>query len=498
MIPQLRPKQQDAVEAIRIAIRDGHRSLLLCAPARSGKTTIFSYITDATIKKEMKRPAKKGELSGVLIVAARRKLIKQASNRLRDYGINHGIIMANDSRHRPHLKVQVASLCTLRNRPEWMNKFKLIIIDEAHACASNTYKWLIDNNPNAYILGFTATPFRADGKPLGKIFGKLIKISTVEEQIDQGYLVPYRVFAPYIPDVSGIDKTMGDYDKDQAAALMDKPKLVGDILDQWLKHARNRKTIIYAQNVKHSHNIVAKFKSAGIKCEHIDAKTHKKQLEKIEHDFEFGDLQVVSNVGMWHEGVDFPGTSCVIAARLTRSRVFYIQAAMRGMGAYDDSTIYHKLYGKKHDMILLDHAGWTLPPTGFGSLYDQEIDELSREDLSKKKSKSENEEIIRIIRCPDCFIAHRPSATCPECGHVYEVKQIKLEIEDGELKELNMEEFRKKQRLEVKKAKTLEELKKIETERGYKKGWAENQLKFKYIAREKYIKKYNYDRFGIL
>ena len=212
MIPKLRPYQDIAVAEIRTAFREKMKNILLTAPARSGKTTVFCYITESAIKQELKRPPKDGDLSGVLIVAGRRELIKQASNRLKGFSIEHGIIMSGDARSRPHLKVQVASIQTLRNRPEWMNRFKLIIVDEAHACGSDSYKWLVQNNPNAYFLGFTATPFRTDGKPLGKIFGKLIKISSVNELIDLGFLVPYRAFCPFVPDVSDIKSSKGDYD----------------------------------------------------------------------------------------------------------------------------------------------------------------------------------------------------------------------------------------------------------------------------------------------
>lgn len=500
-IPELRANQKLAVERIRDGWKRKVRNLLLAAPARSGKTTIFSYIAKcaydhslATIEKYKAAGQSYEEPYHVLIVASRRELIQQASSRIAKYGIKHGIVMAGDSRSRPNMIVQVASMQTLRRRPEWMGKFKLIIIDECHASSSASYMWLIENNPKAYLLGFTATPFRTDNKPLGKIYGELIKISTVIEQISLGYLVPYRVFCPFIPDTTGLKANKdGDFDSAQAGAIMDKPELVGNIVQEWMKRCSSRQTICYASNVQHSKNIVAQFQAAGIRAAHIDATTPKAIRKRIRDDIENGNLQLVSNVGIWTEGVDIPCVSAIIFARLTESRVLYIQAGMRGMGAYDESYEFIHKYGLKSDMILLDHAGVTHK---FGSLYDQEVDELSR-DNPIKGIKDQTLDDLKMRQCPKCDCCHPTASLCPECGYIYAPAERELKQVEGELQELDLEKFRKDKANQVKKAKTIEALKVIEGERGYKSGWAERQLEFRKKAKDKAIAAYQYNRWGV-
>lgn len=492
MIPQLRPYQVQAKQAIRKGWVERVKSMLLVAPARSGKTTIFCDITHSAITHESLNPPPPGKLRGVLIIAARQKLIHQASDRLKSFGIKHGVIMGNDARSRPHLPVQVASIQTLRNRPEWLNRFRLIIIDEAHACASDSYLWLVANNPNAYILGFTATPFRADGKPLGKIFGRLIKIASVTELVELGYLVPYRVYGAPKLDTSSASKSRKEYTDEEQEEILNKPHLVGDVISHWVRIASNRQTIVYAATVKHSKNLMEEFRRNGITCEHIDAYTSKDERKRIEKGIEFGGIQVVCNVGLWTEGVDIPSVSCIVAAALTKSIVKYIQAGSRGMGAYDKDSKHAAIFGMKKDMILIDHAGWTM---SFGSLYDQEIDELSTEEQVKKKKK-DLEDNVQIVQCPNCFRIHEPSPMCPDCGHVYVSRERKTNVIEGELIEIDLKQLAIKKKEEVKKAKTYDDLLRIEQERGYKAGWAERQLSYKKEARENYLKKHLYERYG--
>ena len=50
--------------------------------------------------------------------------------------------------------------------------FDMIVIDESHHAAADTYLKVIDaveDNPDAEIVGFTATPNRGDGK-VAKVF----------------------------------------------------------------------------------------------------------------------------------------------------------------------------------------------------------------------------------------------------------------------------------------------------------------------------------------
>ena len=81
---QLRPYQAQAIADLRDAYRSGSRSPLLCLPTGGGKTVIFTAIAQATAAKGI----------NVLILVHRRELLRQASAKLRDVGLQHGTIAA--------------------------------------------------------------------------------------------------------------------------------------------------------------------------------------------------------------------------------------------------------------------------------------------------------------------------------------------------------------------------------------------------------------------
>ena len=190
----------------------------------------------------------------VLVLAHRREIITQTSKKLSDVGIAHGIIMAGTP-SRPLENVQVAAIQTLHRRAigaEIMDlpPADLLVIDEAHHCPAETYRKIIDQYPNAILLGLSATPARGDGRGLGGIFETIIECPQVAELITQGFLVKTRVYAPVDPDLTGVRTQAGDYVETQLADRMDRPKLVGDICTHWHKYGERRKTVAFAVSVR--------------------------------------------------------------------------------------------------------------------------------------------------------------------------------------------------------------------------------------------------------
>ena len=78
----------------------------------------------------------------------------------------------------------------LRDRP----KFDMIVVDESHHAAADTYLKVInavkEDNPDAEIVGFTATPNRGDGKGLRNVFNNCSHQIEITTLIREGFLVP--------------------------------------------------------------------------------------------------------------------------------------------------------------------------------------------------------------------------------------------------------------------------------------------------------------------
>lgn len=295
------------------AWRGGARSVLAISPTGSGKTTLFGELTRA-LDAGGKR---------VLILAHRRELIDQACNRLREFGVTYGVIMAGVE-PTPYRRVQVASIQTLVRRSK-LPDAELVIIDEAHLSTAETYRRILDGYPRARILGPTATPWRLSGKPLAGAYDASVIVATPRELREQGHLCDYVGFSYKHPDLSEVKTTGGDYNERESAAAMSSGVIVDNIVEQWQAHASGLSTIVFAVTVEHSKTLTERFRAAGAVAEHLDGETPLEQRRAILRRVAQGQTQVLCNVGVAVEGLDIPRLKCCVLARPTKSLARAIQ-----------------------------------------------------------------------------------------------------------------------------------------------------------------------------
>jgi len=462
----LRPYQNGAIENLKTAIAGGHKNVLLQAATGAGKTIIAcDMIRRATSKNKT-----------VLFVAHRKEIILQTSLKLDAFGIDHGVIMSSHKRKNDHA-VQIASIQTLSRRTK--PKADLIIIDECHLSISASYRQLVNDYPDAVIIGLTATPIRLDGKGLGEIYQQIVSVIPIADLIEEGHLVKPRVFAPFVPDMKGIRTVKGDYDATQTAKLMDRKEITKDIVKHWKTAAHEKKTIVFASSVQHSKNIVAEFQHAGISAKHLDATTPANQRDATLQAWRNNEFTVLSNCGLFIEGLDVPDASCCVLARPTKSLTIYLQAVGRVMRPAEGKT----------DCVILDCAGLTYEH-GF-------IDESREWTLEGKKKREKSDQPPAVHVCPECFAAYSKAEhpdECPECGLETSVKTRKVKPVTVEMVELTpslMAQMKAKRikRLEMGKCKTLDDFKELGRLRGYKAGWAY----IKWNERKAWLKSKGYD-----
>ena len=392
------------------AYRRGCRRLLLEMPCGSGKTYLAAGI--------MRRSAAKGHL--VVFVAPLQSLVHQCSARLDAHGVDHGIIMSNHPRRRPHDPIQVASIWTLARRLDVLPTVGLMIIDECHLALSDSYTKVIQRIDPRVIVGLSATPERLDGRGLGDLFDALIHVVTPADLIAEGHLVPTRVFQPAAPNLDGVHIRRGDYVTDELAEVMDDRKLIGDLVEHYQREAMGRTAVLYAVNLKHSQHCKGLFEAAGITAAHMDATTTHAEREQIFSKWKQGEIKILCNVNVISMGYDEPACSCVIDAAPTASISRYLQRVGRGSRPKEG----------KANAILLDHAGNTLRH----GLLPGDAREWSLSPTKRRRKNGEHE--ITFARCEKCFCLYRGPA-CPECGTAAKERKTRKPIEqaDGRLVE---------------------------------------------------------------
>lgn len=330
----LRPYQRDIANDTVRSLRK-YRSVMVQSSTGSGKTVVIVELINYFLSQ--------GDSS--MVIAHREELINQTAYKLRDKGLDVGVIMAGimNDYSRP---VQVASVQTLIRR-QMPKGIKYIIVDEAHHILAASYKTIIANYPDAKIIGFTATPIRTNGAGFDDIFEHLIVGPQPQELIKQGFLLQPKYFAaPLRADLSSVKKTAGDYNEKALAAVMDKTSLTGDVVKEWHHRAYGKKTITFAVSIEHSKHIVERYKQAGIPAAHLDGGTPKEVRSRLFAEFTRGDITVLSNVGIATEGTDIPAIECVQMVRPTQSLSLYLQMGGRGLRPFQD----------QEHCIVLDHS----------------------------------------------------------------------------------------------------------------------------------------------
>ncbi len=428
----LRDYQEKAVAEIRKEFTSGNRKVLLRLATGSGKTVIFSHM--------IKTAAERGLHAAVIVRG--RKLVDQASRRLARESVPHGVMMANHWRNRPHEKIQVISIDTAISR-NLRPKVDLLIIDECHLATSEGYKRFLSDYPEAFVVAVTATPYVEKG--LRHVANKIVHPITMLDLIAQGYLVPFRYFAPSEPDLRNVkvSSSTKDYVNAELGEVMGTSVLTGKVIDHWIKIAQGLPTICFCVNIKHSKMMVEKFLSAGIAAEHCDADSTDNERDQTIRRLESGETKVVCNVGIFCTGIDIVSLGAIIMARPTKSKNLFIQQAGRGT----------RIFEGKENCILLDHSG-NLHRHGFPT-DEPEVDLDGKEKHTNKKEAK---------LCKECFAYYR-GVQCPECGaEPKAVERVEIEETDDELKEIAQETDL-----------ILRELKKLQLEaknKGRKQAWA--------------------------
>jgi len=413
---QLREYQSKILDNLRKGFASGKRAQILYAPTGAGKTEMAIELLKATKTKGNK----------AAMVLDRIVLCDQTSRRLEKYDIDHGVMQSGHWRYRPYEHIQVCSAQTLERRGDFPG-LNLLIVDEAHQTRQQTIEF-IKNNPEIRVIGLTATPFT---KGLGKVYDNVVSSVTTKELVDQGVLVPLRVFIAKEIDMAGAKKVAGEWS--QAEATTRGIKITGDIVQEWVKKTHEifgapRKTIVFCSGVAHGADLAKKFAEQGynfVSISYRDDDTFKKDV--IE-DFSKPDTEIHGLIAtdILTKGFDVPDVLIGVSARpFSKSLSSHIQQMGRVMRGAEG----------KEFAVWLDHGGNYLRfKEDWDDVYENGVHTLDDGKEKAKKEKTEKEK--EAAKCPSCGALWPSSSdTCLHCGHTRERKN-KISDVPGEMEEL--------------------------------------------------------------
>jgi DNA repair protein RadD len=463
-VSEYRDYQAQDSYKIQQAFARGVRRILYVLPTGGGKTFVFC--------KKAQEASALAQRTAILV--HRQELLRQSSLSLGENNVPHGMIAPGYTPNRNH--IQVASVQTLVRRLTDMLPFDFIVVDEAHHATAATWRKIFEANPNALILGVTATPIRSDGSGLGGIFEEMIVGPSIAQLMEEGYLCKARVYAPPTQyNLDGIGFRGGDFARDELALRVDKPAIIGDVVEHYRKLCAGLPAIDFCVNIKHANHSAERFNAAGFRWRVLDGTMTDEYREETIRFLAQGRIDGISSCDLISEGTDIPVASVAICQRHTASTGLHMQQVGRVLRpvyarGFDLKTQHGRLAAiaasNKPFAFVLDHVGNTIR---HGQPDAERLWGLFTE---KKKPtiipRYEEEEDRPVRRCPKCFAMHKPAKQCPYCKHEYITETDLPNMEKGEL----VEHTRNALEFMLKNYKTLSDYKKLAKANGYEETWA--------------------------
>lgn len=430
-----RDYQQACLEACRNSVvqqrRKGLKTQSVCivSPTGSGKSLMGAMFAHGAVTKGKR----------VLWNANRRELIGQAYETITTVSpFDVGVICPGTKRGNVEASIQVASFDTLRAR-NLTPPADIIIWDECHHVAAKTWETFAAKYPDAIHLGLTATPERADGKPL-KTFNDLVVAATIGDLTARGYLVPCEVVGPPSTIKSG--------------------SVAWDEVDAWKSYAGGQQTVVFCSNVNHAKNLSARFMEAGISSGYVHGAMGINERAKVVDAFKRGSITVLCNVFCLTEGFDHRATAVCMIARTCGSEGMYLQMVGRALRPEQgkDKAVLIDLHGVVHKFGLPD-----------------EDREFSLDNgIQRKKDASS----VTLKTCPNswcCAVLPPSTPKCPRCGHVFasEAPPLPSNAEVGISMAVEIVDSPDRRR-------KYNDLLVSAASRGYKPGWAAHMFKSQY------------------
>jgi len=297
------------------------------------------------------------------------------------------------------------------NALDAMPALDLLVVDEAHHVAADSYRRIIDRaqdrNPDVRVFGVTATPNRGDKKGLRPVFSNVADQISIGELIASGHLVPPRTFVIDVGTqeaLKSVRKTVDDFDMKAVDAIMNRAPITEAVIRHWREKPGDRQTVIFCSTVDHARNVTEAFVADGIPTDMVWGDMGEADRRSVLRSFEKDDIQVIVNVAVLTEGWDHQPTNCVVLLRPSSYKSTMIQMVGRGLRTVDPGEFPSVV---KTDCIVLDFGTSTL----LHGCLEQDVNLDGKAGDGEASTKD----------CPDCT-AQVPLAVreCPLCGYLWE------------------------------------------------------------------------------
>jgi Type III restriction enzyme, res subunit/Helicase conserved C-terminal domain len=210
------------------------------------------------------------------------------------------------------------------------DEFTYLLIDEAHHATAESYQKLLRYFRPRFTLGLTATPDRADGLSALEAFRNAAHRLSLREAVELGKLVPIRcVRIRTNIDLSRVRFNQIQYNRRDIEETVLVPSRDQLIVQPYRDHVPGRKAVEFCVNVRHAENLAERLRAEGIAAHSVSGSMRTADCEACLREFARGERALCA-CDLLNEGWDCPDVEVLLMARLTLSKVIYLQRLGRG------------------------------------------------------------------------------------------------------------------------------------------------------------------------
>jgi superfamily II DNA or RNA helicase len=327
----LRPYQQDAVLRFREGLTDTGRGQVVLATGL-GKTIVMAeLVADLYREQRIQR-------NRVLVLAHTRPLVDQLHKafwfQLPSWIPTHQL--ADGEMPSFWEGITFATIQSVLGRLDSLPPFGLVLIDEAHHVGADMFQNAIEKLNPPMIGGVTATPWRGDGFDIDTILGTPLVRLGIEEGLRRGFLaeVDYRLLADnldweFVQQASEFRYSLSQLNRKLIIPTRDEQaaRIIREAFDKEGRHS----CVVFCPTILHAQSMAAMLRTYGVRTEAISSENPGRERDALLARFRRGDLDALTSVDLFNEGVDVPDVDLICFMRATHSRRIFVQQLGRGL-----------------------------------------------------------------------------------------------------------------------------------------------------------------------
>lgn len=345
--------------AVERELYDRHSNLVVMATG-TGKTVVAAL--------DYRRLRNAGQVSSLLFVAHRHEILKRSLKTFRevlqDAEFGELYVRGEKPKKWQHVFASVQSLARLGLDELHPEQFDMVIVDEFHHAAADTYTRLLSHLQAKELVGLTATPERADDKNITRWFAGHTAVELrLWEAIDRGLLVPFQYFG--IDDRTELarirfSRSTG-YDIGELESLYTgndaRVNLIINAVEKITLRPLGMRALGFCVSIAHAEFMARKFNEAGIPALAVTSSSDPATRDDAPGKLVEREVNVLFTVDLYNEGIDIPCIDTVLFLRPTESATVFLQQLGRGLRRDDEKACLTVL-----DFIGAQHADFRFEP----------------------------------------------------------------------------------------------------------------------------------------